>query len=136
MFSPCYLEGHMPRTLIQMTKNVCLNFLLISYTLHSHVCFRGQLKDSLKRQSWRDLKPENILLPSTIDPEKDPKKLAVPLIPSSNKGKSPIATSSSSGSNICKTGNQQMGLKQKGKLVAQDCGIAAKDEEEKLGIEA
>ncbi|GLJ54507.1 hypothetical protein SUGI_1170670 [Cryptomeria japonica] len=83
-----------------------------------------------------DLKPENILLLSTIDPKKDPKKLGVPLIPSSNKGKSIIATSSSSGSNICKKGNQQIRSNQKGKLVAQDCGTAANEEEEKLGVEA
>ncbi|GLJ54508.1 hypothetical protein SUGI_1170680 [Cryptomeria japonica] len=110
---------------MHMVKEICFHILRGLDFLHGKLSILHT-----------DLKPENILLPSTIDPEKDPKKLAVPLIPSSNKGKSPIATSSSSGSNICKTGNQQMGLKQKGKLVAQDCGIAAKDEEEKLGIEA
>ncbi|GLJ54531.1 hypothetical protein SUGI_1171120 [Cryptomeria japonica] len=83
-----------------------------------------------------DLKPENILLPSTIDPEKDPKKLGVPLMPPPNKGESTIATSSSSASNICKIGNQQMRSEHKDNLVAQDCGSAANDEEEKLGVEA
>ncbi|GLJ54521.1 hypothetical protein SUGI_1170900 [Cryptomeria japonica] len=59
---------------LHMVKEICFHILRGLDFLHGKLSI-----------VHTDLKPENILLPSTIDPEKDPKKLAVPLIPSSNK---------------------------------------------------
>ncbi|XP_059070496.1 uncharacterized protein LOC131068769 [Cryptomeria japonica] len=82
---------------LHMVKKICFHILGGLRFLHDEVSI-----------AHADLKPKNILLPSTIDPEKDPKKLGVPLIPSSNKDKDP----------------------KKGKSVALD------EEEEKMGVEA
>ncbi|GLJ54524.1 hypothetical protein SUGI_1171010 [Cryptomeria japonica] len=59
---------------LHMVKEICFHILRGLDFLHGKLSI-----------VHTDLKPENIILPSTIDPEKDPKKLGVPLIPSSNK---------------------------------------------------
>ncbi|GLJ54504.1 hypothetical protein SUGI_1170610 [Cryptomeria japonica] len=106
---------------LHMVKEICFHVLRGLDYLHRRLSI-----------IHTDLKPENILLLSTIDPKKYPKKIGIPL----KKDKSAIAASSSSVSSICMTGNQQTRLKEKGILVDQDCGKAANDEDEKLGVEA
>ncbi|PSR98482.1 Protein kinase [Actinidia chinensis var. chinensis] len=108
---------------IQRVKEICFHILVGLDYLHRQLSI-----------IHTDLKPENILLLSTIDPSKDPRKSAVPLILPNSMNKTLSDSGIAKDVKPCNgdlTKNQKKKIKRKAKRAAQGCvGKEASEETE------